>query len=1035
MAEIRRKLVIVGDGACGKTCLLIVFSKGTFPEVYVPTVFENYVADVEVDGKHVELALWDTAGQEDYDRLRPLSYPDSHVILICFAIDSPDSLDNVQEKWISEVLHFCQGLPIILVGCKNDLRHDPRTIEELAKTSQKPVTPEQGEEVRKKIGAYKYLECSAKTNQGVREVFESATRAALLTRKGGKSGKKCLILTGSGKVVPARLGFLAIYNPTFGGTDETAYEQIFFYYSRHEWDKRKQPVEEAGESSANGHGKNTASARNERLRQVGLARGMVEFANNFSGGVAVDSIETEKRRIVLKELEPGWWVLASVDLTRLPKETREEKADASLPGDAVEYSAREVAPTHLLLAQLQHAHSMFLLHHAVTATELLHRMGRKLFTNVLERFWNQFAWDWDVLLHGNPAASIYNALKLSGGGELGIGVGEEEWGSGEREVLEDFVRRTDGLIDIMVARYGDAPADDHAVKEKGQSGAPRPWLDTGDDPRASDGVIFAGTGSLSRRSLATISQWMDAIFKHGEHAYGIGENPSSKPRVRGRRGKAQQQTETMKSVRFKTGTLGRKGIGPPATPPGIPPPLVIAAEESVDAAPKSLEQREGSKTSGQETELKESTKAVDQDQSYFDTESMMKILKMGYGSAWTLNPRGFQREERSPGKEDDVQPATRSEQPEESPSADLQALEPAPEVSDVEAEKEKSFVQHVDQSIGRFLIGLSGDLENPEFDADPSDSGEPLPQLVTASKHIAKRTLTVELSSSKARDSKLSSSTARDSKLSSSTARDSNDGSSAYSQDQQSKPLGLMHGADPDEAKPVAEAHVNDSMPNSMFDKVRVVVYAHQPFIFTFLFDVHTANLAIPSFYRSIHHQLGPLQKPLLRSTDPARIPERVLGLLGEQVGGSGTQNSNLYDLTYDPVKMTVRTSIPNIPMPGTLAAEGFTSLRGPPTSSVRTVSGAWYTLGIPIGSSASSQSSVPEAGDGAAALLQTDWSRVEALNVHTQILNTWAATRAAGTIKLDPTGDLEQTVKTARGCQQHPKTDFFGYLETAEQQ
>ena len=56
------------------------------------------MADVEVDGKHVELALWDTAGQEDYDRLRPLSYPDSHVILICFAIDSPDSLDNVQEK-------------------------------------------------------------------------------------------------------------------------------------------------------------------------------------------------------------------------------------------------------------------------------------------------------------------------------------------------------------------------------------------------------------------------------------------------------------------------------------------------------------------------------------------------------------------------------------------------------------------------------------------------------------------------------------------------------------------------------------------------------------------------------------------------------------------------------------------------------------------------------------------------------------------------------------------------------------------------
>ncbi|KAF3936425.1 hypothetical protein ABW19_dt0204051 [Dactylella cylindrospora] len=178
MADIRRKLVIVGDGA--------VFSKGTFPEVYVPTVFENYVADVEVDGKHVELALWDTAGQEDYDRLRPLSYPDSHVILICFAVDSPDSLDNVQEKWISEVLHFCQGLPIILVGCKKDLRFDPKTIEELRKTSQKPVSPEE-------IGAVKYLECSAKTNEGVREVFEHATRAALLTQKKKKSSK-CSIL-------------------------------------------------------------------------------------------------------------------------------------------------------------------------------------------------------------------------------------------------------------------------------------------------------------------------------------------------------------------------------------------------------------------------------------------------------------------------------------------------------------------------------------------------------------------------------------------------------------------------------------------------------------------------------------------------------------------------------------------------------------------------------------------------------------------------------------------------------------------------
>lgn len=193
-AEIRRKLVIVGDGACGKTCLLIVFSKGTFPEVYVPTVFENYVADVEVDGRKVELALWDTAGQEDYDRLRPLSYPDSNVILICFSVDSPDSLENVLEKWISEVLHFCQGVPIILVGLKVDLRNDPETNEALRKQGQQPVSSSEGQAVATKIGAQIYLECSARTGDGVREVFEAATRASLRTKEKKEKKKKCVVL-------------------------------------------------------------------------------------------------------------------------------------------------------------------------------------------------------------------------------------------------------------------------------------------------------------------------------------------------------------------------------------------------------------------------------------------------------------------------------------------------------------------------------------------------------------------------------------------------------------------------------------------------------------------------------------------------------------------------------------------------------------------------------------------------------------------------------------------------------------------------
>eukprot|EP00106_Octopus_bimaculoides_P001071 XP_014768513.1 PREDICTED: ras-like GTP-binding protein RHO isoform X3 [Octopus bimaculoides] len=191
MAAIRKKLVIVGDGACGKTCLLIVFSKDQFPEVYVPTVFENYVADIEVDGKQVELALWDTAGQEDYDRLRPLSYPDTDVILMCFSIDSPDSLENIPEKWTPEVKHFCPNVPIILVGNKKDLRNDETTRRELAKMKQEPVRADDGKAMSEKIGAFSYLECSAKTKEGVREVFETATKAALQVKK--KKRGRCIL--------------------------------------------------------------------------------------------------------------------------------------------------------------------------------------------------------------------------------------------------------------------------------------------------------------------------------------------------------------------------------------------------------------------------------------------------------------------------------------------------------------------------------------------------------------------------------------------------------------------------------------------------------------------------------------------------------------------------------------------------------------------------------------------------------------------------------------------------------------------------
>ena len=138
------------------------------------------------------MALWDTAGQEDYDRLRPLSYPDTDVILMCFGIDSPDSLENITEKWQPEVRHFCPRVPVILVGNKKDLRNDDATRRELSKMKKEPVRYEQGKEVAYSIHAVAYLECSAKNKEGVREVFEAATSAALQTKQKKKS--KCTLL-------------------------------------------------------------------------------------------------------------------------------------------------------------------------------------------------------------------------------------------------------------------------------------------------------------------------------------------------------------------------------------------------------------------------------------------------------------------------------------------------------------------------------------------------------------------------------------------------------------------------------------------------------------------------------------------------------------------------------------------------------------------------------------------------------------------------------------------------------------------------
>lgn len=378
--------------------------------------------------------------------------------------------------------------------------------------------------------------------------------------------------------------------------------------------------------------------------------------------------------------------LQSVNLTRLPSDPPSggipQRGASSSPSFI--YSSREICPSHLMVKQLHRAHSLFLLHHDVTLEGLYHSVGKLTLCTRLERFWNRFAWNWDVLLCGNPAVDMYDGIKLSAGGELGIGVGEEEWGSGEREVFEDFVSRTDGLVDLVVSRFGDPSTHNESPNKPGEMNPPENghcWLGSGAYPRPSDGVVFSGVRAVSRASLVRISQWMEWVYTYGDSAYGASEDPTS-PRRRKPR-KRQRGRLPVRSPGVSSGQQDQ------SLPPGIPRPLVVGT-------PPPPQGSDGKSISRLSDSSSPARSEPGSDWSNLKPETFMKYLTLGYGSWLSTTPSSHPRVSalKHESTEQDGSSGDTKEETEEDPTPS-------------EQKKPKA------QDTGKFLIGLHDENSDP----------------------------------------------------------------------------------------------------------------------------------------------------------------------------------------------------------------------------------------------------------------------------------------------------------------------------------
>ncbi|ROL41020.1 Rho-related BTB domain-containing protein 1 [Anabarilius grahami] len=197
------KCVVVGDNAVGKTRLICARACNTTLTQYqllathVPTVWaiDQYRVCQEVlersrdvvDDVSVSLRLWDTFG--DHHKDRRFAYGRSDVVVLCFSIANPNSLHHVKSMWYLEIKHFCPRTPVILVGCQLDLRYaDLEAVNRARRPLSRPIKPgdilppESGREVAKELGI-PYYETSVFDQFGIKDIFDNAIRAALISRR------------------------------------------------------------------------------------------------------------------------------------------------------------------------------------------------------------------------------------------------------------------------------------------------------------------------------------------------------------------------------------------------------------------------------------------------------------------------------------------------------------------------------------------------------------------------------------------------------------------------------------------------------------------------------------------------------------------------------------------------------------------------------------------------------------------------------------------------------------------------------------